>query len=117
MAKTKKKDASALRGKVIMSGKLVGRVLNDADKDSFIVLQVLREKQKRENDIIAQLSGWAPTSVWWEACDRKINTTREHLGSFEVFEKMPEWLHARKLRGPSGAPSITRIKGRSYINW
>lgn len=113
----KKTDASALRGKLIRAGNLVGKVLNDPGDDGPIALQVLREKQTRQNDTIALFCGWAPTSSWWEERDQEVHFTREQLGPFEVLEKMPDYLQAKNLNRMTGRPLTTMVNGRNYIDW
>ena len=117
MAKKKKESVSALKGKFILTKDFLARVLNNTEEDDHLVLHVVRRRRERANDLIFQLSGWAPRSEWWVKCDEKMHTTRDHTGPFEVLDKMPEGLYLRRLGRPSGAPSHTTIKGKRYIDW
>ena len=116
MAQTRN-EASVLRGRLIMADGLVGKVLNNPEKEQYIVLQLLRVRRTRNNGPLLEMAGYEPVSSWWEESKKEIHTTHALLGSFEVLDKMPTWLNVENLNQDSGAPMVTVIDGKAYVDW
>jgi|GEM_PF-6633667 len=90
-----------LKGKRVLTDDYFGKVLNDAEKESVLILEVIRERVVRRNsqDSINVMLGIHATGVWWRVINPTVVAVPwSEVGRATICELVPKMLHARYLR-------------------
>jgi hypothetical protein len=89
-----------LKGKRVLTLRFFGTVLNDAEKEQVLILDVTRQLLIRynEQDIFSKMLGIPPRESWWAVGSGVVAIPWSEVGSATVCARMPEFLYLRRLR-------------------
>lgn len=80
-----------LKGKRVLVDNYFGTVLNNAEVERVLILELKRGRRHRSGD------RWTPPASWWEEANGQVAVYWPNVGDVEICPVMPKWLHLRNL--------------------
>ncbi len=82
-----------LKRKRVLTPWYFGTILNDAQKEPCVIIEIERQKITSPGD------KWSPETYYWAiACGVVVIPWRE-VGTFSLHRRMPKWLYKFRLAG------------------
>ncbi len=86
-----------LKGQLVLTKLYFGKVLNDAERESCVIIEVSRELIL----VYPAASGvmWAtPARYDWRVIQKQVAVPWREVGTMEFVDRLPKFLHKRALR-------------------
>ncbi len=89
-----------LKGKRVLTDNFFGTVLNDAERENVLILQVIRERivQHNNRDVFDRMVGMSPVYIRWVVTNRIVAVPWAISGVANVCRLLPKKLHASRLK-------------------
>ena len=92
--------SSQLKGKRVLTANYFGTVLNEAENEPAVIIEVIRQRWEKHNDSeLGRLAGVPTVRTGWSVIKKTTMVLSwGQIGEITVCESMPKFLYANRCR-------------------
>ena len=86
-----------LKGKLVLTKDYFGKVLNDAEREPCVIIEVIRQYAMFSPEYRGKI--WYEAAVYgWEVVHYTMAVPWREVGKLRFYDSLPKWLYKRALK-------------------